>query len=246
MANTERSSTRFESDEPALLGSVSLRRLRRRLGQSLDAALASFLVLSSLGVAWGLWSKSLTIDSTVHTGNVHAQWVGVGCFEFHTWPQLPRRPEDLGELEGKDVGNTIAVIDEEDPQILHITIENGYPSYAVDCEVHYVNNGSIPVIIRGTTIKPISLNLTNCSLTGNQTKTFRCDQLTAVFADGIGLQLDPNDEVASSLRIHVEQLADQNATYELDVLICLAQWNEDIGAGECFAAAATPTPAPTP
>jgi hypothetical protein len=100
--------------------------------------------------------------------------------------------------------------------------------------------GTIPVILRGTTIVPTSNNLTNCTLivgpTG-QAKTLKCDQLTVKYTDGIGVQLHPGDEEASSLTVHVEQPADQNATYTFDVLECMAQWNEAATAEQCFAAA---------
>lgn len=211
-------------------------RNKRRSYLSLSVIIVPALLLS-LGLAYGLWSKTLAVRGTMETGTVHAEWIGAGCFEFHTWPDLPDGIEDLGELEGKDVGSTTVTIDPEDPQILHLVVQNGYPSYAVDCEVHYVNNGSIPVIISGTDIRAVSPNLTNCVLSGDQTKVLTCDQLTVVFADGIGAQLDPNGELASSLRLHVEQPAEQDSTFRFQVRVCMAQWNEPATFEECAVAA---------
>ncbi len=198
------------------------------------AATLSILLLiglASLGVGYGLWAKTLRIEGVVHTGEVEARWTRVSCAEFHPWPDgtLP------GEAEGKDVGVTTASIDPADDQLLHITLSNVYPSYAVDCQVHFENNGTIPVIIRGTKVVGGS-NLTGCTLSGDNKKTLRCDQLTVVFTDNLGVQLHPHDEAASSLTVHVEQPAAQGETYTFDVLVCMAQWNEEVTAAECFAA----------
>jgi hypothetical protein len=194
------------------------------------------LALASLGVGYGLWSETLTIRGEVHTGEVDARWVTAGCFEFNSWPALPTAPEDYGEAEGKDVGQWKISIDPDDDQILHFEITNGYPSYAVDCQVHFLVEGTIPVIVRGTAIGA-GPELTGCTLTGDNKKTLQCDQLTVIFTDNLGSQLHPGDEAASSLTVHVEQPADENAVYEFDVRVCMAQWNEAATPGECFAAA---------
>jgi hypothetical protein len=193
------------------------------------------LALAVLGVGYGLWSKTLMIQGTIETGRVDARWTMANCSEFYPWPG----GGNPGEFEGKDVGRTTATIDANDDQIVHVTIHNGYPSYAVDCELHFINDGTIPVIVRGTTIVPVSQNLTNCQLSGDQTKYLRCDQLTVKLVDGIGSQIDPGpeDESSSSLVIHVEQPAAMNTTYKFDVIECMAQWNEGATEAECLAAA---------
>lgn len=196
-------------------------------------ALTLLVALASLGVAYGLWSKTLSVEGTVETGRLHARWDGAICIEFFDWPWPP---EGTGEVEGKDVGETTVFIDPNDNNLLHLIIENGYPSYAVDCEVEYVNDGTVPWIIRGTTIEPTSANLTNCTLSGNQTKTLECDQLTVVLVDGIGAQVDPGDGVASSVRVHIEQEAEENTQYLFEIKICVAQWNEPATFDECVAA----------
>jgi hypothetical protein len=206
-------------------------------------AVLLLIALASLGVVYGLWSKTLTIEGTVNTGRLHARWDGVICSEFHDWPWPP---EGTGEVLGKDVGSTDAYIDPNDNNTMHLVIENGYPSYSVDCEVEYVNDGTIPWIIRGTTILPLSPNLHNCVLTGNQTKTLTCDELTVILVDGVGSQIDPGDGVASSVRVHVEQPAEQNAEYLFAIQICVGQWNEPVTFGQCVAAAPTVTPPPPP
>jgi hypothetical protein len=194
------------------------------------------IALATLGVGYGLWSKTLTIKGTVNTGEIDARWVEVNCAEFYPWPE----GGNPGEVEGKDVGYTEAWIDPDNNQILHIIVTNAYPSYAVDCQVHFWIDGTIPVILRGTKIVAISDNLTGCVLTGNQVKILSCDQMTIEFWDGIGTQIDPPDGGANSLRLHVEQLADQDTEYRFDVGVCFAQWNESANAEQCFAAAPLP------
>jgi hypothetical protein len=189
--------------------------------------------LAVVGVGYGLWSKSLRIEGIVNTGRVHARWTLVTCTEFYPWPTGGHS----GEFEGKEVGSTTATIDSADPQILHVALANTYPSYAVDCQVHYTNDGSVPVIVRGITLGAASPNLTNCVVDPGQTSTLYCDQLTVSLVDGIGSQIDPGDGMGSSLMVHVEQPAEQEADYDFDVLVCLSQWNEPATMAQCVAAA---------
>jgi hypothetical protein len=197
--------------------------------------LVLLLAIATLGVAYGLWSKTLTITGVVHTGEVDARWLGGVCNEFHTWPNLPQLPGDYGEAEGKDVGSFELSVNPDDDQLLDFQLTNVYPSYAIDCQVHFMVEGSIPVYLRGTDIIP-GLNLTGCTVTGNQTRVMSCDQLTVRLVDGIGAQLHPGEEDASSLTVHVEQAAGQDTSYQFSVVFCMAQWNEHPTPGQCFAA----------
>lgn len=45
---------------------------RKWRSPALLLVLALLLALSSLGLGYGLWSKTLTIDGTVNTGKMHA------------------------------------------------------------------------------------------------------------------------------------------------------------------------------
>lgn len=202
-------------------------------------ALAAVLVigLAALGVAYGLWAETLQIAGTVETGEIETRWTTGICNEFWTWPALPRSVADYGEAEGKDVGWAEFAIDPDDPRLMTVEVHDAYPSYALDCQVEFEILGSIPVYVRGTTIEPVSPNLTGCELTGTNSKTLACDQLTVQFVDNLGTQLHPGDEAASSLRLHVEQAAESEATYAFRVGVCLAQWNEGASAAECFSTA---------
>ncbi len=196
------------------------------------------LALATIGVVFGLWSKVLTIDGTVNTGTVDAVWFAAACSE---------NPFDVppGEFEGKDVGSVTAVPDPADQEILIVTLENAYPSYEVDCQVHLANNGSIPVKIRG--ISEVDPN---------------GGVVTEILQNGIASQLEPcgftptfptspsavpqDCQSAMSLVVHVEQEAEQNAgrgqagdppAYQFQFKVCVAQWNEPATAGQCEAAA---------
>jgi len=206
-------------------------RALKRSPPILMLAAVLLLGLATIGVGYGLWSQTLTINGTVHTGSVDARWAFVTCAEFYPWPN----GGNPGEVEGKDVGSTMAWIDPVDDHILHVTVNNAYPSYAANCEVHFQVDGTIPVILRGTTIAE-GENLTDCVLSGEQVKTLTCRQMTIEFWDGIGTQIRPGDGGSSSLRFHVEQAAAENTTYEFEVGVCFAQWNEAATAADCIAA----------
>jgi len=170
------------------------------------------LALASLGVGYGLWSKILYVNGTVETGNVDAEWTLVGCFD----------------IEDKDVGTTSGRIDPDDAQILHFLIENGYPSYIGDCEVEFTYLGTIPVHVEAIRFIP-GTGLTGCTFdqdiyTGSFVAT--CDQLTVEWVDGLCAQLHERSKLASSLRVHVEQKAEQSSKYTFGVEVQLNQWNE--------------------
>jgi len=193
-------------------------------------AILLLLALASLGLGYGLWAKTLTIDGTVETASVDAVWFYASCTE----------------TEDKPVGEFAVAPDPNDQEILLVTLDNVYPSYYLDCQVHFANNGSMPLKIRG-----VSGPVPNPA-----------PDVTVTFIDGIGAQLEPcgltpawgthpslvptNCQQASSLLLHIEQTADQNAgrglgyplAYEFGFKICLAQWNEPATAAACFVAAA--------
>jgi len=171
------------------------------------------LTLGSTGAGYALWSKTLYIDATINTGDVDAEWTYTSCDD---------------EEQDKDVGTITAEIDLSDSQILHFTIDNGYPCYTADCEVEFTYRGSVPGIVQSISFVP-GTGLTNCQVDQSPfTGTFvaECDQLTVIWADGKGSQLHDGDFLGSSLRVHVEQPAEENSQYDFDVELQLVQWNE--------------------
>lgn len=184
----------------------------RKLGSpAVVLVLLLVLALATLGMGYGLWSKTLTIEGTVNTGSVDAEWTLVGCFD----------------IEDKDVGTTTGWIDEVDPQILYFQIDNGYPSYIGDCEVEFTYLGTVPAMVEAITFLA-GPELTNCTVDQQSTGSFTatCDQLTVTWANGLCVQLHNGEFLASSLRAHVEQDAEQLTTYTFGVEVQLNQWNE--------------------
>ncbi len=112
-------------------------------------------------------------------------------------------------------------------------MDNGYPSYWLDCQVHYKNTGTVPVVVQGYGFH--AYNFTIASGFGANDGEIWLD-----YTDGLGVQMDPwneTSEQAGSLQIHVEQMAEENATYEFDFFLCASQWNEATNLDACLDAA---------
>ncbi|MEW6503898.1 MAG: hypothetical protein AB1457_08050 [Chloroflexota bacterium] len=194
-------------------------------------------LLLTAGIAYGLWSETLLIDGVVHTGEVYGEWTSCICNDDGLDPLPPDPwPYSYPKPVRKDVGRTLCTIDGKDPRILHLTIENGYPSYWGNCEVHFANTGTVPVIIRGYQVVPRNFTLATANGAGDGPIWVR-------YWDGVGAQMEPcpddSCEQAGSIQFHVEQPAEENHTYNFDVYVCLAQWNEDATMDQCLAAAPT-------
>lgn len=203
----------------------------------------SMVTLALAGVLYGHWTDTLEVQAFADTGEVAMEWQSISCVEFWTWPDPPRTsgpwPDgDFGEVEGKEVGDFLVAVRESDPQIVDVLVFNSYPSYAFDCELDYQNVGSVPVFVRGARLVG-SNGLTGCTVTGDQTKTLECDQLTVVWRDGIGSQINPGDGSSGSLIVHVEQPAKQGLVgddaYQFSLEVCFSNWNEPQTGDECFA-----------
>ncbi|MCK4723675.1 MAG: hypothetical protein KAT75_10240 [Dehalococcoidia bacterium] len=117
-------------------------------------------------------------------------------------------PDDLGIDPGhdKDVGNTTAVID-PGAQSITVTINNGYPCYTVFVHFTVHNNGTIPVKLQ-------AINVT------------APPEITVDGWNGIGEQIDPCEKRDNTISVHVEQIADELATYTFTVEFYYVQWNE--------------------
>lgn len=176
--------------------------------------------LASIAIGYGLWSKTLTIEGTVNTGDVDAEWI--------EWPISFCNDEgtNIDPFKDKHVGTTTIAVDPGDSQIIHITVDNGYPSYESSCHVRFHNNGTIPLKVQGWTITPINFTLATA-------KGADDGELWVEFIDGCGAQLDPSGVQESSVDIHVEQPALENddpaypaGGYSFTLGLDLVQWNE--------------------
>jgi hypothetical protein len=158
------------------------------------------LALGALGVGYAMWDKTVYIDGTVNTGEVDATFTDAWCSDTGIDPGYD-----------KDVGSCSVIIDPEDNQLLHITINNGYPCYS--CYIFYTitNTGTVPVMVQDL--------WTNNPDPTKVTVQWQMDLY-------VGDQIDPGDSRTGSILIHVEQPADELATYYFDGGVYLVQWNE--------------------
>ena len=86
--------------------------------------------LAALSVGYALWSKTLTIDGTVNTGNVALAWSPV---------------EFMGDSEptAKDEASSISCVINGDS--LCVTLTGAYPSIWYACSFDVTSTGSVPV-----------------------------------------------------------------------------------------------------
>ena len=194
------------------------------------------IAMATMGVGYGLWSKILTVNGTVNTGNIGAAFSSVLCFDHsHTFssdltPTDPFGPHPHGALmdvpELKDVSSTTAAIN-ANPMIIDITVNNAYPSNANDCEVEWTNFGSVPVFVELITINGTSTDANNndleLELDGDPGDG---PELWIQWINGLCTQVDPGQTLAGSLKWHTEQGATEGATYQWQMEITLVQWNE--------------------
>jgi len=160
--------------------------------------LALVLALGVMGVGFALWDKTVYIEGTVNTGEVNMEVLSAASDD-------PSGSIDPGK--DKDVGMTTAQIN-EDKQRVTVTVTNGYPCYEVYLHFSVQNVGTVPVRLQAINV----INLNPC--------------ITVEAWDGLGEQLEPGDRRDNSMRIHVEQCADELATYTFTVEFYYVQYNE--------------------
>jgi hypothetical protein len=213
-------------------------------------ALVLVIALASMGVAYGLWSKVLTVDAVVNTGDVDAQWAYVFTDDGNSVDDNTKDNGDTGicalPLPGgtshgscdpkapgpnaarwdKAVGTCPAWFDiQVDPTKLHVQIDNGYPLYFCSVWAGISNTGSIPVKIQKVTITDSNIATgAGAEVAGN------------LFADACGTQIDPGGVAELSGWLEVLQAAQQNGQYWVDLSIQLVQWNEyqPVAPGACL------------
>ncbi|MEW6650835.1 MAG: hypothetical protein AB1453_11685, partial [Chloroflexota bacterium] len=110
-------------------------------------AILLVVLLAGVGVAYGLWSESLTIDGTVHTGEVD---VGLSKPIAFEWVEVNGKHQL--EPKGKDpYAECAAVATSTDPsdgnETITVTVTGAYPSYHCAVKFDVTNLGSVPVRI---------------------------------------------------------------------------------------------------
>jgi len=197
---------------------------RKWRSPALLLALLLVLALATLGLGYAHWEKLLDIDGTVNTGEVNAIWTAANTTD-------PVGANDLKDATGarsdKDVGMLECTID-ANPQILHYTIHNGYPSYYADCEVEWTNNGTIPVDVVALRAGPEGGPLVSIPFDTWVDLDLNGDMLNDInlkVVNGLLVQIDPGASDAYSVWVHVKQDAPELAVLGFDVQIQLIQWN---------------------
>ena len=209
--------------------------MRNKINGSMMGFLVAALlvVLAALGVAYGLWFKTLTISGSIETGKVHALWTsasssdraGAGDQNLINYPPGKVVPAP----ENKDVGRLDCTIDAVDPEILHFTVVNGYPSYYADCEGEWTNDGTIPVKVVALRVAPEGGTMVDVPFDSWVDLDLNGDgkfDINFQIANGLCEQVDPEGIAANSIKVHVKQDAPQNTPLKFDVEIQLNQWNE--------------------
>ena len=191
--------------------------------------------LTLMGIAYALWSETLTISGTVDTseldweiesGSVTMKDTGIDwtCDSTCDPPSIT----NIRQLD-KDVGSTTATLSDSDSDgdydTLTITVTNAYPCYYnhIDFWVH--NNGEIAlkvwkVIINGNefTDSPAIVCL---DLDGDQDY-----DIIIRWGDNWGQQLEPCDSLNFSFDFHILQPSDENDQYSFTIQLVAKQWNE--------------------
>jgi len=203
------------------------------------------LALASLGMGYGLWSKVLTIDGTVNTGEVNADFSlkeidqsfdfnarcppGVGGLGYSLGKDCDDPPDgsvyDDMEVEGKDIAECTAVLlpglPNEGNQLMEVTITDAYPSF--NCFIRYDvhNNGTIPIKVHSPEyfIGAVSYG------SAINTAELHVNAWPTCYTNDV--QLETSQEAICDLHVHLNQDAEQGATYTFNVKIFVHQWNEE-------------------
>jgi hypothetical protein len=227
-------------------------------------ALVLLAATAVVGSAYTLWYEQLQINTTVSTTtldasiacsppgeNEDAQWSSF--LPFSKYP----KPNPL-----KEVGSV--VLEEQDgPHLVELTIEDAYPGYAFDCEVHIVNTDPLPWHMESVQIvvEECDENGENCEVLGPPPTSwatscvgFSCtwgnsgvnppnypaglDTWSPLFAyvtNWQGCQVHQGDEfgLPGSFFVGINQSAKENTVYKVSVVFQVNQWNESAWNG-CF------------
>jgi len=216
---------------------MRLRGLKRkvRLGRWLIIALVVVVVVGSLGVAYGYTSGTLRAGDMVSMACVTGPFTWVvsnddgkvtnispygaidpgdngGGTNHDIWGRQssddPSEPQTRGvecARYDKDVARTTACMSCDHHEIT-VLVENAYPSYYPTVFFGMKNTQNFSVKIKSIDI------------------SYDTPELTVTF-DGITVDqvLSPGEEVIGRLKIHTEQCAHQDSTYNFEVKIVLVQ-----------------------
>jgi len=153
------------------------------------------VALSSLGLAHGLWAKTLTIDGTVNTGKFNADFIAASTDD---------PPDTIDPGYDKDVASCTATVVSTD--LVEVVITNAYPSYTCTFTTTIHNGGTVPERREPLEfVVPAVLTVTDLN-------------------DLTGVVLDPGQEDVEEFSVHVEQEAEQGAIYYFTIKKPFSLW----------------------
>ena len=205
------------------------------------------IALASLGVGYGLWSRTLLIRGVVNTGNVSSVFRGAftdddgkvdnpaldsgdtGNCPVQAGGQSSCDPAASGAdpkpRHDKDVALCVAEVGPAG-ETARVTKRSAYPGYFCTAWFGIHNNGSIPVKVaslkvNGKVVRPSIPTPFDLSGDGKADVTIH---LTGV---QLCQQIDPSRTVLMDIDQQILQDAPQGATLSYTVEVQLNQWNED-------------------
>jgi len=167
------------------------------------------LLVTVVAGALAMWSDTLKINATIETGEVKVKFSEWYCNDVGADPQY----DGFHNVEGKDVASCCVEVEVEDeegnPIKLLVTLDNTYPGYYVVITFTVDNIGTIPV------------KLLSYEFSGVNEEALYVWLLVPE-----DTQIDPGDYGTYELHIVVLQGAAENSTYEFELTLTFAQWNE--------------------
>lgn len=216
------------------------------------------IALSATGILYSHWTDTLEVSADIQTGEVGVGWADVSCVEG-SFPgiqvlggpgggDVTARPAGLlGDPAWTNLGNpfrpglTQYTKWETNKNVAHIAIDftalnpdatlsyfNTYPSYYDDCQMEFTNAGSIPIAVPYLVIEGSA---------GTKLATDIFADNGDVWVEWRGQtppnpQIDPLAIVVGSLKMHVEQVAEQNTDFSFSMVVCVHNWNEPTTAAD--------------
>lgn len=215
--------------------------MNKRLPLGLLAILL-IVLLAGIGVAYGLWSETLTINGTVNTGEVNVRFVNVNKYEGVAVDGILEIPE---RSEKANAANCRYEILNQglDSETLQVYTQGAYPSWHCFVEFDIKSTGNVPVHIRKPgavqTAGPVWEDLS--VVCGDEAQATQTQDVCSDSAQTNCLppqptpppywQLHRNDTLHCKLTIHFNNYesglaVQENSTYTFQYQIQAYQWNE--------------------
>jgi len=182
------------------------------------------LALGIAGFAYAHWEKIITINGTVNTGTLCAEFVPPVTTTDHgnDWT-CDEGLINVRQLD-KDVGSSSATI--VAPDKIEIVLTKVYPSYYEHISFWVHNCGTIPWKIQKVIFNPGEIEIQKPRyLTLDLNGDGKAD-VEIRWGDNFGVQIEPCEKLDISFEIHVLENAPQEATLTFTASIVVVNWNE--------------------